>query len=170
MTAGLTAGPSGLLGSLPTGLPEGLRFKLLHVGVAVPEIEPATRTLEALFGYRVVSGPFDDPIQKVTVNFLSQPGEGPGDIAEIELIAPLTADSPVRSMLNKTGGGAYHLCFETNDLERALAHVRSKGCILVSAPAPAVAFGGRRIAWFYTSTRQVFELVEELVPAAAGQG
>jgi len=37
---------------------------------------------------------------------------------------------------------------------------------VVSGPAPAVAFGGRRIAWFYTSTRQVFELVEEV----AGQG
>jgi methylmalonyl-CoA/ethylmalonyl-CoA epimerase len=146
------------------GLPEGLRFKLLHVGVAVPEIEPATQTLEALFGYRVVSGPFDDPIQKVTVNFLNQSGGEPEP--EIELIAPLTPDSPIRSMLNKTGGGAYHLCFETNDLERALAHVRSKGCIVVSGPAPAVAFGGRRIAWFYTSTRQVFELVEEV----AGQG
>jgi len=146
------------------GLPEGLRFKLLHVGVAVPEIEPATRTLEALFGYKVVSGPFDDPIQKVTVNFLTQSG-GERE-PEIELIAPLTPDSPIRSMLNKTGGGAYHLCFETNDLERALVHMRSQGCIVVSGPAPAVAFGGRRIAWFYTSTRQVFELVEEV----AGQG
>jgi methylmalonyl-CoA/ethylmalonyl-CoA epimerase len=146
------------------GLPEGLRFKLLHVGVAVPEIEPATRTLEALFGYQVVSGPFDDPIQKVTVNFLNQSGGEPEP--EIELIAPLTPDSPIRSMLNKTGGGAYHLCFETNDLERALVHMRSQGCIVVSPPQPAVAFGGRRIAWFYTSTRQVFELVEEV----AGQG
>ena len=138
-------------------LPEGLTFTLLHVGVAVPEIDAATQTLETLFGYRVTSGPFDDPIQKVTVNFLNQ---SVGDVAEIELIAPLTADSPVRSMLNKNGGGAYHLCFETNDLERALAHMKSHGCMVVSAPAPAVAFAGRRIAWFYTPTRQLFELVE----------
>jgi len=162
LTAGLT--PE----SVAAGLPEGLRFKLLHVGVAVPETALATRTLEALFGYKVVSGPFDDPIQKVTVNFLTQSGEEPEP--EIELIAPLTPDSPIRSMLNKTGGGAYHLCFATNDLERALAHVRSQGCIVVSAPQPAVAFGGRRIAWVYTSTRQVFELVEEQVVGSAGQG
>ena len=140
--------------------PEGLRFKLLHIGVAVPEIDPAAKMFGALFGSRVVAGPFDDPIQKVTVNFLTQAETPNADAAEIELIAPLTADAPIQSMLNKTGGGAYHLCFETNDLEKALAHVRRQKCLLVSAPAPAVAFEGRRIAWFYTPTRLLVELVE----------
>ena len=137
-------------------------FRLSHVGVAVPKLDPAAEVLNTLFGYKVVSGPFDDPIQKVTVNFLKQNAE---DAAEIELIAPLTDDSPIRSMLAKGSGAAYHLCFETTDLDGALAHVKSKGCILVSPPAPAVAFEGRRIAWFYTPTRQLFELVEA-APAA----
>ena len=139
-------------------LPPGLVFKLLHVGVAVPDIGPAASTLESLFAYHVVSGPFDDPIQKVTVNFMKQADQ---DIVEIELIAPLTEDSPIRAMLNKNGGGVYHLCFQTNDMEAALTHVKSKGCIVVSVPQPAVAFGGRRIAWFYAPTKQLFELVEE---------
>lgn len=139
------------------GAPPDLTFELLHVGVAVPNIDEAASILESIFGYRVISGPFDDPIQRVTVNFMTQSDK---DVAEIELIAPLTEDSPLRSMLNKNGGGAYHLCFQTNNLEGALAHVRSKGCIVLGEPAPAVAFGGRRIAWFYTRTRQLFELVE----------
>lgn len=142
---------------MTTGLPEGLDFKLRHVGVAVPSLAPATEVLQSLFGYRVISGPFDDPIQKVTVNFLTQADE---DVAEIELIAPLTEDSPIKSMLAKGSGGAYHLCFETSDMEKALAHAKNQGCIVVSPPAPAVAFGGRRIAWIYTKTRQLFELVE----------
>jgi methylmalonyl-CoA/ethylmalonyl-CoA epimerase len=137
---------------------DGLDFKLLHVGVAVPEIDPAVRTLELLFGYHVVSGPFNDPIQKVAVSFLTRSND---DMVEIEVIAPLTTDSPVRSMLNQNRGGAYHLCFETSDLERALVHVKSQGCLLVSGPAPSTAFGGRRIAWFYAPTRQLFELVEQ---------
>ena len=141
---------------MPTGS-DALEFKLLHVGVAVPEIDPAVRTLELLFGYHVISGPFDDPIQKVAVSFLSRSSD---ETIEIELIAPLTADSPVRSMLNQNRGGAYHLCFETTDMERALVHVKRQGCLLVSNPAPATAFGGRRIAWFYAPTKQLFELVE----------
>ena len=146
---------------MSAGLREGLRFKLLHVGVAVPEIMAAAEMFATLFGSEVVSGPFDDPIQKVTVNFLTQAGENGADAAEIELIAPLTADAPIQTMLKKTGGGAYHLCFETNRLERALEHLRAQRCLVVSAPAPAVAFEGRRIAWLYTPTRMLVELVEQ---------
>ena len=137
--------------------PAELGFKLRHVGVAVPSLDPATDTLSTLFGYRVVSGPFDDPIQKVSVNFLTQ---SDNDVAEIELIAPLGQDSPITAMLAKSGGGAYHLCFETSDIEQALVHAKNNGCIVISGPVPAVAFNGRRIAWIYTKSRQLFELVE----------
>lgn len=137
--------------------PEELGFKLRHVGVAVPSLDPATDTLAALFGYRIISGPFEDPIQKVSVNFLTQ---SDNDVAEIELIAPLGQDSPITAMLAKSGGGAYHLCFETTDIEQALVHAKNNGCIVVSGPVPAVAFNGRRIAWIYTRSRQLFELVE----------
>ncbi|HEX9198482.1 MAG TPA: VOC family protein [Acidobacteriaceae bacterium] len=137
--------------------PVDLGFRLMHVGVAVPALDPATESLSALFGYKVVSGPFDDPIQKVKVNFLAKSDK---DVAEIELIAPLSEDSPVQSMLKKGSGGAYHLCFETNDIDGALTHAKNNGCIVVSAPVPAVAFQGRRIAWIYTRSRQLFELVE----------
>jgi methylmalonyl-CoA/ethylmalonyl-CoA epimerase len=136
---------------------EDLGFKLRHVGVAVPKLGPTTDALEALFGYKVVSGPFDDPIQKVSVNFLAK---SENDIAEIELIAPLSEDSPITSMLAKGGGAAYHLCFETSDIEQAVAHAKENGCIIVSPPVPAVAFNGRKIAWIYTRSRQLFELVE----------
>jgi len=135
----------------------GLSFRLLHVGVAVPSLDAATESLSTLFGYRVVSGPFDDPIQKVAVNFLTTSSQ---DSVEIELIAPLTEDSPIRAMLAKGSGGAYHLCFETNDIEGALVHAKNNGCVIVSGPVPAVAFQGRRIAWIYTPARQLFEFVE----------
>ncbi|HEX3969460.1 MAG TPA: VOC family protein [Edaphobacter sp.] len=125
--------------------------------MAVPSLGPAADTLSTLFGYRVISGPFDDPIQKVSVSFLTQ---SDSDIAEIELIAPLGEDSPITSTLAKSGGGAYHLCFETTDIEQALVHAKNNGCIVVSPPVPAVAFDGRRIAWIYTRSRQLFELVE----------
>lgn len=137
--------------------PSDLGFKLRHVGVAVPSLDATTELLSSLFGYQVTSGPFDDPIQKVTVNFLKTSAEDP---TEIELIAPLTPDSPITSMLSKSGGGSYHLCFETTNIEAALAHAVSLGCMVVAAPAPAVAFNGRKIAWLYTKSRQLFELVE----------
>ncbi len=135
----------------------GGRFQMHHIGLAVPELEPAAEFLTSFFGYRVVSGPFDDPIQRVRVLFLAI-SDGGG--AELELVAPLTEDSPIASMLKRSGGGTYHTCFETRDLEGALRDAAEKGCVVVSAPAPAVAFGGRKIAWIYTPSRQLFELLE----------
>jgi methylmalonyl-CoA/ethylmalonyl-CoA epimerase len=136
---------------------EALGFRLRHVGIAVPELAPTTESLTLLFGYRVISGPFDDPIQKVSVNFLTTSAE---DVVEIELIAPLSEDSPIKSILARNGGGAYHLCFETIDIDKALEHASAQGCVIVSPGTPAVAFEGRRIAWIYTKSRQLFELVE----------
>lgn len=130
-----------------------LRFK--HLGVAVPDLGKALPVYQDILGYRLTSGPFDDPIQRVSVCFIASGVEGP----ELELISALTADSPVRKILS-SGGGAYHLCYETGQLDDAVAELSAKGCVVVSDPMPAVAFSGRRIVWLYTPTRQLLELVE----------
>lgn len=131
-------------------------LKFSHIGVAVADMERSVQSYKEIFGYQVISGPCNDPIQKVTVCFV---GTGiPGDIV-VELVAPLGNESPVNSMLLK-GIGTYHTCYEVDQLEEAIAHVRAKGCIIVSNPVSAVAFNGSRIAWFYTPTRQLVEIVE----------
>lgn len=135
--------------------PASLNFKLLHVGVAVPSLEPTTKVFSTLFGYKVVAGPFDDPVQKGRVNFLATPEN---DVAEIELIAPLCEDSPIQSMLTKDGRGAYDLYCETSHIDSAATHAENKGCRIISSPDPTVAFQGRRVA-IYTRSRQPFELV-----------
>lgn len=131
-------------------------MKFSHIGVAVPDLEQAMATYRDIFGYSVRSGPFVDPIQKVSVCFLGLNGDTG---VSIELVAPTGADSPVNRMLTK-GISAYHLCYEVSDITEALEQVRSRGCIVLGKPVQAVAFQGRRIAWFYTPTRQLTELVE----------
>ncbi len=131
-------------------------FRLRHVGVAVRQIDPAARILNAVFGFQRTTEQIEDPIQKVAVSFLKQ---SEADSIDVELVAPLNEESPICTLLDKNVG-AYHLCFETTDLDGALAHAESHGCFTVSGPTPAVAFGGRRIAWIYSPTRQLFELLE----------
>jgi methylmalonyl-CoA/ethylmalonyl-CoA epimerase len=131
-------------------------MKVHHLGVAVPDVAAAIPVYESLLGQRLLSGPFDDPIQKVRVCFLG--GGGAGDVV-IELIAPLADDAPVHQYLKK-GLGAYHICYEVLDMDRTLADLRTNGCLVISGPVPAVAFEGRRIAWLLMPTRQVIELVE----------
>ena len=131
------------------------RFQFHHLGVAVRDLGQAIPIYKALFGYELMSGPFDDPAQKVSVCFLSR---GEGDMA-IELVAPLGADSPVDRTLKK-GGGAYHVCYEVANMDAAIAHLTGEGSFLLSGPVPAVAFEMRNIAWLMTEANLLVELVQ----------
>lgn len=127
-----------------------------HLGVAVSDLEKAQAFYSQAFGYRMVSGPYDDPIQQVRVCFLALAAQRS---ATLELVCPSNSTSPVNIYLAK-GAGAYHLCFEVDDITTALDQLWQSGCVVVSQPVPAVAFGGRRIAWCFAPTRQLVELVE----------
>lgn len=131
-------------------------WQIDHVGVAVPDLEKAISAYRDIFGYELVSGPFDDPIQQARVCFM---GNGSDKETTIELIAPLGEKSHVASMVAK-GIGAYHICYRVHNIEAELERVKSKKCLPIKGPDPAVAYGGRRVAWFFTPTRQLVELVE----------
>jgi methylmalonyl-CoA/ethylmalonyl-CoA epimerase len=131
--------------------------KFKHLGIAVADLDAVLEFYKDLFGYKVLSGPFDDPIHKVSVCFV---GTGDRDEFTIELVAPLGCDSPVHHMVANQIS-AYHVCYEVKDVDEALKAVQSKGCMILSRPLPAIAFDGRRIAWFYTPNRQLVELLEQ---------
>jgi methylmalonyl-CoA/ethylmalonyl-CoA epimerase len=130
-------------------------FTFHHVGVAVRDLSNAILVNKNLFGYELISGPFDDPIQSVSVCFLSR---GTGDTV-IELVAPLGPNSPIDVTLKK-GGGTYHVCYQVADLQAAIAHLTEQGSFLLSAPVPAVAYGMREIAWLMTEADLLVELVQ----------
>jgi len=77
----------------------------------------------------------------------------------IELVEPGADDSPVTRFLER-GGGLHHLCYEVDDLEGHLEFCKSVGNKIIKPPAPAVAFGGRRIAWAVTRKRLLVEFLE----------
>jgi methylmalonyl-CoA/ethylmalonyl-CoA epimerase len=130
-------------------------FAFHHFGLAVRNLEQAIPVFGNLFGYELTSGPFDDPIQNVSVCFLSR---GNGD-PEMELVAPLGPNSPIDRTLRK-GGGVYHVCYQVPDIREAIAHLTGLGSFLLSGPVPAVAFGMREIAWLMTEADLLVELVQ----------
>lgn len=137
-----------------------LLFKIHHIGVAVPRIEDALPVYTSVFGHTLLSGPFLDPIQRVSVCFVGSSDSGEPTVELIEPAPGSAAErSPLAAVLAK-GIGAYHVCYEVQDVDAAIAHARAHGCHIVSPPAPAVAFGGRRIAWFYMPSRQLVEVLE----------
>jgi methylmalonyl-CoA/ethylmalonyl-CoA epimerase len=132
-------------------------MKLHHVGIVVDDIELGIQRYKALFGFVPVSEVVDDPIQKVSVVLLSNPES---DGAPIELIAPLTDDSPVSNIL-KGNLRLYHLCFLVDNIEEALQNFRNNGAIIISGPVPAELFEGQRIAFVYSPDKYVIELLEK---------
>lgn len=136
------------------------QFTFHHLGVAVSDLEQASAFYLQTFHFQMVSGPYDDPIQQVRLCFL---GLGSQSAATLELICPLNNTSPVNSYLAK-GIGAYHTCFEVEEIGGALDKLWQSGSVVVSQPVPAVAFAGRKIAWCFTPTRHLVELVERQPP------
>jgi methylmalonyl-CoA/ethylmalonyl-CoA epimerase len=122
----------------------------------VPDLTVAIPGYQKLFNYEIVMGPFDDPIQNVSVCLMSR---GWGD-PMIELVAPLGPKSPVDRIL-RSGGGTYHVCYEVVDIRAAIEHLVSHDALLVSGPDPAVAFGGREIAWLMTGVNLLVELLQK---------
>ena len=96
--------------------------RLNHVGVATPSIDASVAHYRDVLGAERIGDPFDLPAQGVRVCFVDAPN------AQIELIEPLGADSPILKFLEKNPmGGQHHLCFEVADIEAARAWYEGKG-------------------------------------------
>jgi methylmalonyl-CoA/ethylmalonyl-CoA epimerase len=112
-----------------------------HIGIAVRSLDSA-KIYEAL-GLRV-----DDvetvESQGVRTAFLSV-----GD-SNLELLEPLSDDSPVGRFVAKRGEGIHHICLRVSNLDEHLARLKAKGFRLINdAPVPGA--HGCRVAFLHPS-------------------
>ena len=129
---------------------------LHHIGYVVASIaEDIDRWRLALSAIGVTET-YEDKIQQARVAFLDLP---PAGLTKVELVEPLGQDSRVAGFLEK-GGGLHHLCFEVDDLEWQIGQMKTQNAMLLRRPQPAVAFGGRRIAWMLTREKLLVEYLE----------
>ena len=127
-----------------------------HVGFVVASIERTVDSLAKSLGADWDGHIIHDPNQGVRVTFLrSQNAADP----LFELVEPAEDNPTVQAFLQR-GGGLHHVCYEVENLEQALARMRAAGGLITRQPLPAVAFGGRRIAWVYTKTKLLIEYLE----------
>lgn len=107
-----------------------LSFPLDHIAIALPD-EAALHRWQAAFGLT----PFHSeevPAQGVRVYFFQSGG------TTLEILLPLTSDSPVGRFIAKKGGGLHHLAFYAEDLQAARTHLEGLGFEPLSqSPQPA---------------------------------
>ena len=131
--------------------------RLNHVGVATPDIAAAITFWREVMGATAITEPFDMPEQGVRVCFVDTPGGG----TQIELLAPLTADSPIAAFLQRNPlGGQHHLAFEVPDIQRAHEEFTAAGKRIL---------GPIRIGAHGTQLGRRTQLVPQPQPQAGGE-
>ena len=135
-------------------------MKLHHIGYLVKKIQTAQRAFEAL-DYESISLCGGDPIcydttRKCDICFLKPPTDSE---PYIELIAPVSSESPVWGLLRKYKNTPYHLCFESTDLSEDILHLKASGWSVFQSPAPAPAIGGRSVVFLVHRSAGIIELV-----------
>ncbi len=124
-----------------------------HIGIACRDI---AKTQAFYLGQGYTASPVvEDPLQHVRISFLEKEGA-----PRIELLEPLDDQSPVARTLATSGVSPYHMCYEVQDIEAAVNHLRGQRFLLVNGPVPACAMGDRRIAFLFQKNTGLIELVE----------
>jgi len=109
-------------------------MKINHLGIATKSIDDAlTFWVNGLGLKNVHTEVVED--QKVRVAML------PVGESRIELLEPISDDSPISKFLEKRGGGIHHVAVEVDDIRAALADMRSKGTRLIDEEPRAGAEG-----------------------------
>jgi methylmalonyl-CoA/ethylmalonyl-CoA epimerase len=113
-----------------------------HIGVAVADLDAALALHERTYAMPVVHR------ETLAEN-------------HVELLRPLSEDTPVGRFLAKRGPGLHHVAFQVADIEATLAQLRDQGIRLIDE-APRIGIRGSRVAFLHpaASGGVLTELVE----------
>ncbi|HXM87051.1 MAG TPA: methylmalonyl-CoA epimerase [Solirubrobacteraceae bacterium] len=131
-----------------------------HIGVAVEQLEPALElyrdTLALELAHREVVE--EQGVEAVLLDV----GEN-----HVELLAPLSPDTPVGRFLAKNGPGLHHVAYQVDDIDDALGALKQAGLALIDEQ-PRAGIRGSRVAFVHPrSTAGVLTEIVEPAKVAA---
>jgi methylmalonyl-CoA/ethylmalonyl-CoA epimerase len=135
-------------------------MKINHLGIATKSIEEALKFWEDSLGLENVHTEVVED-QKVRVAML------PIGESRIELLEPTSDDSPISKFIEKRGGGIHHVAVAVDDIETALARLKSQGARLIDE-VPRIGAEGCLVAFVHpaASGGVLLELVQISSPSA----
>lgn len=95
-----------------------------HVGIAVRDLDVAIAWYHDTFGMAVVHEERNDD-QGVREAMIRVAGDDTGPL--LQLLAPLTDDSPLARFLEKSGPGIQQLAYRVDNVEAAAGQLRQRG-------------------------------------------
>jgi methylmalonyl-CoA epimerase len=125
-----------------------------HIGVAVEDLDAAIALYETAYGMELVHR---ETVEEQGVEaVLLDVGEN-----HVELLRPLSPETPVGKFLAKRGQGLHHVAYQVLDIDATLETLRERGLRLIDE-TPRIGIRSSRVAFLHpTSTGGVLtEIVE----------
>jgi methylmalonyl-CoA epimerase len=120
-----------------------MKAVLDHVGIAVSDLQASLAFFKDVLGLHVESSE-TIASQRVRATFLNT---GQSTLEMLEATAP---DSPIARFTGKRGPGVHHVALRVDDIEAALAHLKSRGIRLIDdTPRPGAE--GALVAFIHPS-------------------
>jgi len=129
-------------------------MKIHHVGYAVNDIDKALVEFK-LVGFNVLSKTKDFD-RNINIVFIEK------DNYIIELISPISLNSPINKILSKNGLIPYHLCYESSDFYNDLDKFKKIGWLIIEEPQKAVAINNSLVVFLYSKNIGIVNMVEKI--------
>lgn len=129
--------------------------KIGHIGIAVQSLEKTLPFYTDILNLELL-GIEEVGSQQVKVAFL-EIGE-----SKLELLEPLSKESPVARFIEKHGEGVHHIAFETMVLEKRIQYMKERGIQFINK-VPKLGAEGAKIAFIHpnSSYGTLYELCEK---------
>lgn len=139
--------------------PDNSRLRLDHVAIAVTNLDESLKFYQEQFN-----------LSCLDIEIVQDQGVRVAKLdlgnTHIELLEPLSPDSPVGKFVSQRGPGIHHICVGVTDIASELVNLKEKGARLIDQE-PRVGAGGAKIAFVHPkSTGGVLIELSQPVPAA----
>ncbi|MCR5108601.1 MAG: VOC family protein [Lachnospiraceae bacterium] len=128
-------------------------MRIHHIGYLVRKMEKALRAFKDL-GYELTGEIIHDEYRQADICFLEKDGY------MIELVSPVSKTSVVSDLMKKIGNSPYHICYETEDMDREIEKLNEQHYVMCAQKHEAVAIGGRNVCFMIHPYLGMIELLE----------
>ena len=125
---------------------------IAHLGIAVTDLDAAMSFYSKVLGLTCHGPEVVDGARIVHLTL---------GTSDVELLQPVTPDSPIGRFIARRGPGLHHVCYRVPDLDAALDACRQSGYELIDEQ-PRIGAGGCRIAFLHPKSTHgtLIELTE----------
>ncbi len=117
--------------------------RLNHVAIAVPDMAAASAIYKNTLGAKLTE-PQILPEHGVTVVFIDVGN------TKIELLEPLSPESPISAFLAKNpSGGIHHICYEVSDILAARDRLKEQGARVLGDGEPKLGAHGKPVLFLH---------------------